>query len=105
MIDRFDQKGKLFTERVRKDRVEVEIVTTQGRVHGYVHPMPAQRVKDLLNTPSEQFLAVTSATMGETDDSGAPRHEFITINKHYIITVIPINEPRPTQPSDDYPPY
>ena len=105
MIDRIDQKGKIFTERIRKDHVEVEIVTIQGRVHGYVHLTPTQRVKDLLNTHNEQFLAVTSATLGDADNPDAPRYEFITINKHYIVTVIPINEPRLPQPNDDYPPY
>ena len=105
MIDRIDQKGKIFTERIRKDHVEVEIVTTRGRVHGSVHLMHAQRVKDLLNSPNEQFLAVTDATMGEVGDTSAPRYEFITINKRYIITVIPINEARTPPPDDAYPPY
>lgn len=105
MIDRIDQKGKVFTERVRKDHVEVEIVTMQGRVHGYVHLTHTQRVKDLLNSPNEQFLAVTDATMGDVGDDSAPRHEFITINKRYIITVIPINEARTPLSTEEYPPY
>jgi hypothetical protein len=102
MLDRIDEKGKVFTERIRKDHVEVEIVTTQGRVHGYVHVMPHQRVKDLLNMPAEHFLAVTNATMGEAKDDTATRHDFITINKQYIITVVPINEPRPAPRGDEY---
>ena len=105
MIDRFDPKGKLFTERVRKDHIEVEIVTTMGRVHGYVHVMHSQRIKDLLNQPNEQFLAVTDATMGHEDDENCVRHEFITINKLYIMTVIPIHEDRIPKPEDDYIPY
>ena len=105
MLDRVDQKGKVFTERIRKDHVEVEIITTQGRVHGYVHVAPNQRVKDLLNSPNEQFLAVTNATMGKDDDENVLCHDFITLNKHYIITIIPIAETRVTQRDDEYLPY
>jgi hypothetical protein len=104
MLDRIDQKGKVFTERIRKDHVEVEINTTQGRVHGYVHVAPNQRVKDLVNSPNEQFLAVTNATMGQDDAEGVLCHEFITLNKHYIITIIPIEETRPRR-EDEYLPY
>lgn len=105
MLDRVDLKGKVFTARVRKDHIEVELVTTQGRVHGYVHVAPNQRVKDLLNNPNEQFLAVTDATMGDDSDEEALHHDFVTINKRYIITVIPINEARPAKPDDEYIPY
>jgi hypothetical protein len=105
MLDRVDLKGKVFTARVRKDHIEVELVTTQGRVHGYVHVAPNQRVKDLLNNPNEQFLAVTDATMGEDSDEEVLLHDFITINKDYIITVIPINEVRTAQADDHYVPY
>ncbi len=102
MIDRFDTKGKLFTERVRKDHVEVKIVTTTGRVHGYVHVLQNQRIKDLLNTPNEQFLAVTDATMGDESNSESLRHDFITINKQYILTVIPINDNQSPRSDDEY---
>ena len=105
MLDRIDEKGKVFTQRIRKDHVEVELLTTLGRVHGYIHVMPHQRVKDLLNLATEQFLAVTHVTMGETKSDTAPLHEFITINKQYIITVVPINEPRPVPKDEDYVPY
>ena len=98
--ERVDPKGKVFTPRVRKDHVEVEMITSQGRVHGYIHVMPGQRVKDLLNTPGEQFLAVTDAQIGEGQN--ALHHEFITINKICIYTVIPVNEARDHQPEEEY---
>ena len=63
MMNRVDEKGKVFTARIHKMEVEVNIVTVQGHVHGYLHVQPGQRVKDLLNNPAEQFLAITSATV------------------------------------------
>ena len=47
-MEKVDEKGKLFTERVRKTRVEVRVMTLQGEVHGYVHLVHEQRVRDLL---------------------------------------------------------
>ena len=102
MIERKDRKGKVYTERVRKDHAEVELVTTQGRIHGYVHLGGGQRLRDLLNSTSEQYLAVTDATMRSEGIPNAYPIKFIAINKHYIITVIPIQEPYPNAREDVY---
>jgi hypothetical protein len=94
MRERLDEKGKIFTERVRKQPVEATIITTQGTVHGYLYVAPGQRVKDMLNNPDEQFVAVTgvrSRKNGETSSSEMP---FMALNKQFIISVIPINEPK-----------
>jgi acetyl esterase/lipase len=94
MYERVDEKGKVFTPRIRTASVEVDIVTVQGTVHGFVHVKPDQRIKDELNLHAERFLAVTGATLrGHLDPS--PREVgFVAVNKSHIITVVPINEPR-----------
>ncbi len=103
MLNRVDEKGKVFTARVRKMEVEVQISTVQGQVHGYVHLQPGQRIKDLLNNTSEQFLAITQATVQPKTEvkSGtkaaaaqppASEVEFLALNKQYIISVVPIDE-------------
>jgi len=88
---KLNDKGKYFTERVSKRQVEVVITTIHGHMRGYVFVLPSQRVKDLLNEGSEQFLAVTNATStrGEGQSQDIP---FIAINKQHIVTVIPIDE-------------
>jgi hypothetical protein len=63
IMNRVDGKGKVFTERVRKTGVEVRMETLQGQVHGFLHVVAGQRVKDLLNSGDELFLAVTDATL------------------------------------------
>lgn len=90
-MNRLDEKGKLYTEHVRKTRVEVAIVTTQGDVHGYVHVMRDQRVRDLLNN-SEQFLAVTDATLHGYGRLDSQQTDFIAINKQHIVSLTPIDE-------------
>jgi hypothetical protein len=103
MLNRVDEKGKVFTARVRKMEVEVRIETVQGKVHGYVHLQPGQRVKDLLNNTSEQFLAITQATIHPRVESKAGTKtiatppeptevEFLALNKQYVISVVPVDE-------------
>ena len=100
---RVDQKGKVYTERIRTVPVEIQILTTQGYVQGFVHVHPGQRIKDLLNDHDERFLAVTNAIF-DASDNGEAQDEiaFIAINKDYIISAIPLNEDRPIPTDEDY---
>ncbi len=93
-MNKLDDRGKFYTERVRKTCVEVRIVTILGDVHGYVHITPDQRVKDLLNNGSEQFLAVTNATLQvyNSRDRESQQIEFIALNKQHIVSLIPVDE-------------
>jgi acetyl esterase/lipase len=102
MIDRVDERGKVFTPRIRKVSVEVEVFAIDGRIHGYMHVAPDQRVKDLLNSPDEYFLAVTDATIMRDGESEARKANFVAVNKNHVISVIPINEPRPIPSEDGY---
>lgn len=91
-MNRLDEKGKIYTERVRKTCVEVDIITTQGDVHGYVHITHDQRVRDLLNNSAEQFLAVTDATLKGYGKPTSQQTDFIAINKQHIVSLIPVGE-------------
>ena len=98
-MERVDDKGKIFTERVRTHCVEVNVITIQGSVHGFVHVEPGLRVKDQLNNRDEQFLAVTFATIFQNEHDpnvdADPQHvTFVALNKNHIISVIPVNEKR-----------
>lgn len=94
MYERIDEKGKVFTPRIRTASVEVDIVTMHGIVHGFVHVKPDQRIKDELNYQAERFLAVTGATLRGHLDASPREVGFVAVNKSHIITVVPVNEPR-----------
>jgi acetyl esterase/lipase len=94
MYERIDEKGKVFTPRIRTASVEVDIVTVQGVVHGFVHVKPDQRIKDELNYHAERFLAVTGATLRGHLDASPREVGFVAVNKSHIITVVPVDEPR-----------
>jgi hypothetical protein len=87
-MERVDEKGK--------------VVTIGGHVHGYLHVPPGRRVKDQLNMREEQFLALTDATMQELDGQAGDPIGFIAINKDHIISVMPIDEPRPASTDEHY---
>ncbi|MEO8289310.1 MAG: hypothetical protein ABI670_23120 [Chloroflexota bacterium] len=100
-MNRVDGKGKVFTERVRKTGVEVRMQTLQGQVHGFMHVVPGQRVKDLLNNGDELFLAVTDATLYGYGDDGVQQVDFIALNKQQIVSVILIDEDKPRDQQDE----
>jgi hypothetical protein len=91
-MNRVDQKGKLYTERVRKAGVRVLISTVQGVVEGNVYLAPGERVKDLLNSDDEHFLAVTEATVEWHARAEAAQAGFIALNKRHIVWVVPLEE-------------
>lgn len=106
-MERVDEKGKVFTQRVRKHCIEVDIETLQARVHGFLHVMPGSRVKDQLNNRDEQFLAITFATIMKNANPGAesppePQHvTFMAINKQHVVSVVPINDRQSTEDDEE----
>lgn len=101
MMERIDGKGKVFTNKLRTNQVEVSVTTVEGHVQGYIHVLPGWRVKDQLNLKDEQFVALTDATIETL--GGDRRIDFIAINKQHIIRVVPIDEPEPTEENIYYP--
>lgn len=101
-MERVDEKGKVFTQRVRTQDVEVDITTIAGKLHGFIHVAPGNRLKDQLNTRDEQFLAMTNATARNGDDKDGVHIDFIAINKQHIISVAPVEEARITGALDGY---
>jgi hypothetical protein len=88
MIRDFDEKGKLFTNIVQKTPIPATIQTLTHRIHGEVYMKPDERLKDELNR-SEQFLAVTNASILNDQGGEAFSCKFLTLNKNQIVWLIP----------------
>lgn len=101
-MERVDEKGKVYTQKVRTQDVEVNITTVTGKLHGFIHVTPGNRLKDQLNARDEQFLALTNATSRNHDDKDGVYIDFIAINKQHIISVAPIDQSRTTGALDGY---
>ena len=89
MVTRIDDNGKIFTDRVAKDRVSAIVQTATHRVRGFVFCDRELRLKDELNASQEQFIAMADAEVleGETVIQRTP---FLTINKSHIVWLMPI---------------
>lgn len=102
MMNRVNERGKVFTQHVTKVSVEVEIMTTYGHVRGQVYVRPDQRVKDLLNSSEDRFLAVTDAAIMRNGDVRHQEAGFLAINKEHIVMVVPIDEGGPAHLNLEY---
>lgn len=92
MGTRYDEKGKLFTDAVKKEPVLVIIqTTTMQRIKGKMYVTPDERVKDELNH-FERFLAVTDANVYEQDGSLFQQCAFMAVNREQIAWLIPQEE-------------
>jgi len=84
----FDDKGKFYTDLIKKNAVSAIIMTSTHNVNGIIHVRPDQRIKDELDL-HENFLAVTDATVYTVQGELVYRSRFIAIQRSQIIWVIP----------------
>ena len=92
MNAQFDEKGKIFTNIITKKPVPVTIQTTTHRIHGELYVRPGERLKDELNC-SEQFLAVTNASVFNAEGNEILQCDFLTLSLGQIVWLIPDAEP------------
>ena len=96
MVTRIDDNGKVFTDRVTKDRVAAIVQTATHRVRGFVFCDRELRLKDELNASKDQFIAMADAEVLSADDKVIQRTPFLTINKRHIVWLMPIESANTT---------
>jgi hypothetical protein len=84
----YDEKGKIYTNIVRKKTVNAMLQTTTHLMRGKLHIRQNQRVKDELDL-NESFLALTDVSVLGVD--GKPIHQapFLAVSRSQIVWVIP----------------
>jgi hypothetical protein len=83
-----DEKGKIFTEVINKERVEVTIQTRENRIRGHLHKREDKRVLDKLNS-AEQFLPITQVIVFDLKgERELFRSEFLALNRNEIIWMV-----------------
>ena len=84
----YDEKGKIYTNVVRKKAVNAMLQTTTHLMRGTLHIRRDQRVKDELDL-NESFLALTDVSVLGVD--GKPIHQvpFLAVCRSQIVWVIP----------------
>jgi hypothetical protein len=91
MTIEFDNKGKFYTDLIKKNAVRAVIMTTAHKIIGVIYVRPDQRIKDELDQ-DEKFLAVTDANIFSLADEEVYQTSFIAIQRSQIVWVIPESE-------------
>jgi hypothetical protein len=86
---RIDSNGKVFTDRVHKERVLCLIQTASGRIRGHVFRDPDHRIMDDLNN-SDGFIAVGDAQLLSHSGEIIERADFLMVNKGQVVWMLPV---------------
>lgn len=100
MKHQVDEKGKVFTDYVSKDPVQIVAQTATNRISGMLHVSRGTRLKDELNGQG-YFVAITDAAVfdkrGEIEEY---RSSFLALHRDSIIWLIPQTELQPIEQAD-----
>lgn len=92
----FDEKGKYFTDIVRKIPVPAIIQTITHRIRGDIYIRHDERILDTLNakhaTNDNQFISVTDAVVYDDQDQILYATHFIALLREKIVWIIPEDE-------------
>lgn len=91
MTIEYDEKGKFYTDIVKKLPVPVVIQTATHLIRGSVHVREGERIKNELER-TEAFLAVTNAAVYGTADKILFTVPFMAVQRAQIIWIMPVDE-------------
>lgn len=91
MYTQFEEKGKIFTQKITKEQKKVIIQTSKQKILGTIHIQMDNRLIDELNE-SIQFLAITDANIFDSENNVIHQSDFLSINTSQIIWVLPIED-------------
>jgi len=91
MTIEYDEKGKFYTDIVKKQPGSVVIQTVTHLVRGLVHVREGERLKNELER-DEMFLAVTNATVYGADDKVLFTVPFMAIQRAQVIWIMPVDK-------------
>ena len=91
MTVEYDEKGKIFTEVVPKVAIPAVLQTSAQLIRGNVHVRRDERLKDELDR-DELFLAVTDASVIDSDGQTLHQARFMAVRRAQIVWVMPAHE-------------
>lgn len=92
MTFEYDDKGKFFTDVISKTPISAMVQTTTHLIKGTLHIRRDERVKDELGR-TENFLALTDASVLDSDGNVLYQNNFIAIHRVQIVWVLPDEAP------------
>jgi len=91
MTIEYDEKGKFYTDVVKKLPVSTVIQTTTHLVRGLIYVRQGERLKNELER-DEKFLAVTHVTVHGGDDQVLFSSPFMALQRSQIVWLMPMEE-------------
>jgi tyrosine-protein phosphatase YwqE len=91
MDNSFHHTGKIFSQVVSKEPLEVIIQTTQQQIRGTFHIRKNERLLDEL-IQAGSFLPITNAKLIDGDGNCKYQTNFMAVNCELIIWIIPISD-------------
>lgn len=91
MTIEYDEKGKYYTDIIRKTPTPAIIQTATHLVRGLVHVREGERLKNELER-DEVFLAVTRATVYDAGDKALFSASFMAVQRAQIVWIMPLDE-------------
>ena len=91
MTIEYDDKGKYYTDIVKKQPVPVVIQTVTHLLRGQVHVREGERLKNELER-NETFLAMTNASVYGPDDKVLFTVPFMAVQRAQVVWIMPVAE-------------
>lgn len=91
MTIEYDEKGKFYTDVVKKLPISAVIQTSTHLVRGMIHVRQGERLKNELER-DEKFLAVTHAAVHDVDGQILFTSPFMAILRSQIVWLMPVDE-------------
>ncbi len=91
MTIEYDEKGKFYTDVVKKLPISAVIQTATHLVRGLIHVRQGERLKNELER-DEKFLAVTQATVHGVDNQILFTSPFMALQRRQIVWLMPVDE-------------
>lgn len=87
----YDNKGKIFTEVISKDLVDVLVQTTKHLLRGTIHVRQDKRLQDELDN-GRHIIALTGASILDAEGKTLYKRDFIALQREQIVWVIPAED-------------
>jgi len=91
MVLEYDEKGKFYTDIIKKEEVFTRIQTPANRIMGYIHIRIGDRLSDEINQ-EKLFLAVTGAKIYDLAGGLLYTSDFLAVNRQQIVWLMPVED-------------
>ncbi len=91
MLGQFEEKGKIYTQVISKEPMEVMIQTTSQRIQGKVYIRHGERLKDQIDK-DERYLAVTDAQIFDLGGNLLYTSGFLGVQHDCIQWIAPLDD-------------